>query len=74
MYYTFLPPVSPRVFTVLQVTHLSESAPRTGYFFFLPIYYKNIHRLLAIMSTELEPTGTYFFFSFIIHISMLFGQ
>jgi len=35
MYYTFLPPVSPRVFTVLQVTHLSESAPRTGYSFYL---------------------------------------
>jgi len=30
MYYTFLPPVSPRVFTVLQVTHLSKTIPRTG--------------------------------------------
>ncbi|KAF4614652.1 hypothetical protein D9613_002623 [Agrocybe pediades] len=30
LYYTFLPPVSPRVFTVVQVTQLSESEPRTG--------------------------------------------
>ncbi|KIM48728.1 hypothetical protein M413DRAFT_437901 [Hebeloma cylindrosporum] len=30
MYYTFMPPVSPRVFTVLQVTHLSQTTPRTG--------------------------------------------
>ncbi|KDR73646.1 hypothetical protein GALMADRAFT_251422 [Galerina marginata CBS 339.88] len=30
LYYTFMPPVSPRVFTVVQVVHLSESAPRTG--------------------------------------------
>ncbi|KAJ7660576.1 hypothetical protein B0H17DRAFT_331539, partial [Mycena rosella] len=26
----FSPPVSPRVFTVLQITHLDTSAPRTG--------------------------------------------
>jgi len=31
LYYTFTPPVSPRVFTVVQVTHLSETTPRTGY-------------------------------------------
>jgi len=30
LYYTFTPPVSPRVFTALQVTHLSETTPRTG--------------------------------------------
>jgi len=30
LYYTFPPPVSPRVFTELQVTHLSDSTPRTG--------------------------------------------
>jgi hypothetical protein len=30
LYYTFPPPVSPRVFTVLQVVHLSETSPRTG--------------------------------------------
>ncbi|KAF8912105.1 hypothetical protein CPB84DRAFT_1742733 [Gymnopilus junonius] len=30
LYYTFMPPVSPRVFTVVQVAHLSESKPRTG--------------------------------------------
>jgi hypothetical protein len=30
LYYTFIPPVSPRVFTVVQVVHLSESKPRTG--------------------------------------------
>jgi len=30
MYYTFTPPVSPRVFTELQVTHLFETTPRTG--------------------------------------------
>jgi hypothetical protein len=31
MYYRFPPPVTPRVFTVLQVTQLNETAPRTGY-------------------------------------------
>ena len=31
LYYTFTPPVSPRVFTELQVTHLSETTPRTGW-------------------------------------------
>jgi len=30
LYYTFIPPVSPRVFTELQVIHLSEITPRTG--------------------------------------------
>ncbi|KAF8197522.1 hypothetical protein BJ912DRAFT_78170 [Pholiota molesta] len=30
LYYTFTPPVSPRVFTELQVVHFSESKPRTG--------------------------------------------
>lgn len=31
LYYTFPPPVSPRVFTVLQVTDLDESTPKTGH-------------------------------------------
>lgn len=31
LYYTFTPPVSPRVFTELQVISYSEQAPRTGY-------------------------------------------
>ncbi|KAG1891353.1 hypothetical protein F4604DRAFT_1876468 [Suillus subluteus] len=30
MYYTFPPPVSPRVFTVLQTIHFYESTPRIG--------------------------------------------
>jgi hypothetical protein len=30
MCYTFTPPISPRVFTVLKVTHLEETSPRTG--------------------------------------------
>ena len=30
MYYEFTPPVSPRVFTVLQFAHLDETSPRTG--------------------------------------------
>lgn len=30
MYYTFTPPVAPRVFTVLQVFHLDEASPRKG--------------------------------------------
>ncbi|KAF9053023.1 hypothetical protein BJ165DRAFT_1523761 [Panaeolus papilionaceus] len=30
LYYTFTPPVSPRVFTVVQIAHLSETTPRTG--------------------------------------------
>lgn len=31
MYYRFPPPVTPRVFTVLQIVHFKETAPRTGY-------------------------------------------
>lgn len=31
MYYRFPPPVSPRIFTVLQTIHFSETSPRTGY-------------------------------------------
>ncbi|KAH7889637.1 hypothetical protein F5I97DRAFT_1940937 [Phlebopus sp. FC_14] len=37
LYYTFPPPVSPRVFTVLQTTHLDESLPRTGIIVSIPI-------------------------------------
>ncbi|KAF9469343.1 hypothetical protein BDZ94DRAFT_1348605 [Collybia nuda] len=37
IYYTFTPPVSPRVFTVLQVTHLEETSPRTGIIISIPI-------------------------------------
>ncbi|CAA7270914.1 unnamed protein product [Cyclocybe aegerita] len=36
-YYMFPPPVSPRVFTVVQVTHVSESKPRTGIIVSIPI-------------------------------------
>ncbi|KAJ3509297.1 hypothetical protein NLJ89_g5294 [Agrocybe chaxingu] len=36
-YYTFPPPVSPRVFTVIQVVHLSESKPRTGIVVSIPV-------------------------------------
>lgn len=37
MYYTFPPPVSPRVFTVLQTIYFRESAPRTGYDYSKPV-------------------------------------
>ncbi|OJA11219.1 hypothetical protein AZE42_12998 [Rhizopogon vesiculosus] len=37
MYYTFPPPVSPRVFTVLQTIHLDESSPRTGMVVSIPV-------------------------------------
>ncbi|KAF5373727.1 hypothetical protein D9758_000720 [Tetrapyrgos nigripes] len=37
LHYKFPPPVSPRVFTVLQVTRLSEEAPRTGIIVSIPI-------------------------------------
>ncbi|THH30364.1 hypothetical protein EUX98_g3834 [Antrodiella citrinella] len=30
LYYTFPPPISPRVFTVLQTMHLDQNSPRTG--------------------------------------------
>lgn len=30
LYYTFPPPVSPRIFTVLQTVHLIESSPKSG--------------------------------------------
>ncbi|KAF8635509.1 hypothetical protein AX17_003899 [Amanita inopinata Kibby_2008] len=37
LYYTFTPPVSPRVFTVLQVAHLNDSSPRTGLIVSVPV-------------------------------------
>ncbi|KAG1756436.1 uncharacterized protein EDB91DRAFT_1092688 [Suillus paluster] len=37
MYYTFPPPVSPRVFTVLQTIHLNESSPRTAMIVSIPV-------------------------------------
>ncbi|TFK42293.1 hypothetical protein BDQ12DRAFT_268785 [Crucibulum laeve] len=37
LYYTFMPPVSPRVFTELQVIHLDETAPRTGIIVSIPV-------------------------------------
>ncbi|KAF8881616.1 hypothetical protein BD779DRAFT_1445399, partial [Infundibulicybe gibba] len=39
MYYTFPPPLSPRVFTVLQVVHLNDSNPneRTGIIISIPV-------------------------------------
>ncbi|KAF7974807.1 hypothetical protein HWV62_11147 [Athelia sp. TMB] len=38
LYYTFPPPVSPRVFTVLQTTYLNNNSPRTGYCSFQCLY------------------------------------
>ncbi|KAJ7453570.1 hypothetical protein B0H11DRAFT_2161301 [Mycena galericulata] len=35
--YGFPPPMSPRVFTILQITHLDSSTPRTGWVVHLPI-------------------------------------
>ncbi|EMD38280.1 hypothetical protein CERSUDRAFT_49192, partial [Gelatoporia subvermispora B] len=37
LYYTFPPPVSPRVFTVVQITHLEEASPRTGLIVSIPV-------------------------------------
>lgn len=50
-YYHIPPPLSHRIFTVLQVTRLEETSPRTGYVFFLntdvikPSSLQQIHRL-----------------------------
>ncbi|KAJ7632777.1 hypothetical protein FB45DRAFT_913452 [Roridomyces roridus] len=37
LHYKFSPPISPRVFTVVQITRLSESSPRTGTVVSIPI-------------------------------------
>ncbi|KAI6150715.1 hypothetical protein BKA82DRAFT_4118906 [Pisolithus tinctorius] len=37
LYYTYPPPVSPRVFTVLQTTYLSSASPRSGLIVSIPI-------------------------------------
>jgi len=37
LYYTFTPPVSPRVFTVLQTSHVTETSPKTGIIVSIPI-------------------------------------
>jgi len=51
MYYKFTPPVSPRVFTVLQVTHLQEETPRTGIIVSIPV------DLTGDESAQLEEKG-----------------
>jgi len=48
LYYTFPPPVSPRVFTVLQVVHLSETSPRTGIVVSIPIDLSDEDELLKL--------------------------
>ncbi|KAK0239938.1 hypothetical protein EDD85DRAFT_920259 [Armillaria nabsnona] len=37
LHYKFPPPVQPRVFTVLQIVHLTETSPRTGVVVSIPI-------------------------------------
>ncbi|KAI0929154.1 hypothetical protein AcV5_006495 [Taiwanofungus camphoratus] len=37
LYYTFPPPVSPRVFTVVQTTYLSETSPKIGLIVSMPV-------------------------------------
>ncbi|KAJ7940463.1 hypothetical protein B0H13DRAFT_2299465 [Mycena leptocephala] len=37
LYYTFPPPVSPRVFTVVQITRVNESSPRSGTIVSIPV-------------------------------------
>ncbi|TCD62180.1 hypothetical protein EIP91_007264 [Steccherinum ochraceum] len=37
LFYTFPPPISPRVFTVLQTMHLDSNSPRTGLIVSIPI-------------------------------------
>ncbi|KAK0451072.1 hypothetical protein EV421DRAFT_1209326 [Armillaria borealis] len=37
LHYKFPPPVQPRVFTVLQIAHLTETSPRTGVVVSIPI-------------------------------------
>jgi len=37
LHYKFYPPISPRIFTVLQVVHLSETSPRTGMVVSIPV-------------------------------------
>ncbi|KAJ6502388.1 hypothetical protein C8R45DRAFT_1191192 [Mycena sanguinolenta] len=37
LYYTFAPPVSPRVFTVVQITRLDDASPRCGTIVSIPV-------------------------------------
>ncbi|KAJ7271947.1 hypothetical protein B0H12DRAFT_1092138 [Mycena haematopus] len=37
LYYTFPPPVSPRVFTVVQITRLNDASPRSGTIVSIPV-------------------------------------
>ncbi|KAJ7273295.1 hypothetical protein C8J57DRAFT_1317471 [Mycena rebaudengoi] len=37
LHYTFSPPISPRVFTVVQITHLNEESPRSGTIVSIPV-------------------------------------
>ncbi|KAF8212061.1 hypothetical protein K438DRAFT_2010351 [Mycena galopus ATCC 62051] len=37
LYYTFPPPVTPRVFTVVQITRLNDSSPRSGTIVSIPV-------------------------------------
>jgi len=48
LYYTFPPPVSPRVFTVLQTIRLLESSPKSGIIVSIPIDLHEDHELAKI--------------------------
>ncbi|PFH51736.1 hypothetical protein AMATHDRAFT_141975 [Amanita thiersii Skay4041] len=49
LYYTFTPPVSPRVFTVLQVTHLNDSSSRrTGLIVSIPVDISDVDELAKL--------------------------
>ncbi|KAJ7343318.1 hypothetical protein DFH08DRAFT_872354 [Mycena albidolilacea] len=37
LYYTFPPPIAPRVFTVVQITRLNDSSPRSGTIVSIPV-------------------------------------
>ncbi|KAL4077336.1 hypothetical protein V8B97DRAFT_1428375 [Scleroderma yunnanense] len=52
-YYTFPPPLSPRVFTVLQTIHLDSTTPRTGIIVSIPVDLSGDHEL-----AKLERKGT----------------
>ncbi|KIM65328.1 hypothetical protein SCLCIDRAFT_542377 [Scleroderma citrinum Foug A] len=51
--YTYPPPVSPRIFTVLLTTHLNNTTPRTGTIVSIPIDLSQDHEL-----AKLEGKGT----------------
>lgn len=66
--YNFPPPISPRVFTILELTHLDDSSPRTGWVVHIPV---DLSGAGDECMAEQEDTGIRGYYTCVEHITEL---